>query len=50
MLAGKTISFSVVATGAEPLAYQWSKDGADIDGATSSALELADASADDAGD
>ena len=31
VLAGKTISFSVVATGAEPLAYQWSKDGADID-------------------
>jgi hypothetical protein len=50
VLAGKTISFSVVATGAEPLAYQWSKDGADIDGATSSALELADVSADDAGD
>jgi len=50
VLAGKTISFSVVATGAEPLAYQWSKDGADIDGATASALELADVSADDAGD
>ena len=42
MLTGKTISFSVVATGVEPLAYQWSKDGADIDGATASALELAD--------
>jgi hypothetical protein len=50
VLAGKTILFSVVATGAEPLAYQWSKDGADIDGATSSALELADVLADDAGD
>ena len=50
VLAGKTISFSVVATGVEPLAYQWSKDGADIDGATASALELADVSADDAGD
>ncbi len=50
VLTGKTISFSVVATGTEPLAYQWSKDGADIDGATSSALELADVSADDAGD
>ncbi len=50
MLTGKTISFSVVATGVEPLAYQWSKDGADIDGATASALELADVSADDAGD
>ena len=50
MLTGKTISFSVVATGVEPLVYQWSKDGADIDGATGSALELADVSADDAGD
>jgi len=50
VLAGKTISFSVVATGAEPLAYQWSKDGSAIDGATASALELADVSADEAGD
>ena len=50
VLAGKTISFSVVATGAEPLAYQWSKDGSAIDGATASVLELADVSADDAGD
>ena len=50
VLAGKTISFSVVATGAEPLAYQWSRDGVEIDGATSSALELADVSADNAGD
>jgi hypothetical protein len=50
MLTGKTISFSVVATGVEPLAYQWSKDGSEIDGATSSALELADVSADNAGD
>ena len=50
VLAGKTISFSVVATGVEPLAYQWSKDGAAIDGATASALELADVSADDASD
>ena len=50
MLTGKTISFSVVATGVEPLVYQWSKDGVDIDGATASALELADVSADDAGD
>ncbi len=50
VLAGKTISFSVVATGAEPLAYQWSRDGVEIDGATSSALELAEVSTDNAGD
>ncbi len=50
MLAGKTISFSVVATGAGPLAYQWSRDGMDIGAATSRALELSDVSAEDAGD
>ena len=50
VLAGKTISFSAVATGLEPLAYQWSKDGAAIEGAISSAFELSDVSADDAGD
>ena len=50
VLAGKTILFSVVTTGSEPLAYQWSKDGSEIDGATSSALELADVSANNAGD
>ena len=34
--AGQTASFSVVATGTEPLAYQWQKNGSDIAGATSS--------------
>ena len=34
--AGQTASFSVVATGTEPLTYQWKKDGSNIDGATSS--------------
>ena len=33
---GQTASFSVAATGTEPLAYQWKKDGSDIAGATSS--------------
>ena len=33
---GQTASFSVAATGTEPLAYQWKKDGIDIAGATSS--------------
>ncbi len=50
VLAGKTVSFSIVATGSEPLGDQWSKDGADIKGATAGSLELADVSADDAGD
>ena len=33
---GQTASFSVAATGTEPLAYQWKKNGSDIAGATSS--------------
>ena len=33
---GQTASFSVAATGTEPLAYQWKRDGIDIAGATSS--------------
>jgi len=34
--AGQTASFSVTATGASPLGYQWSKNGTAISGATSS--------------
>ena len=34
--AGQTASFSVAATGTEPLTYQWKKNGSDIAGATSS--------------
>jgi hypothetical protein len=33
---GQTATFSVVATGADPLLYQWLKNGGNIDGATSS--------------
>ena len=33
--AGQTATFSVVASGAAPLAYQWQMNGADISGATS---------------
>ena len=33
---GQTASFSVAATGTEPLTYQWKKNGSDIAGATSS--------------
>src|SRR5437899_13052948 len=33
--SGQTASFSVTATGAAPLSYQWNKNGAEISGATS---------------
>ena len=36
VIAGKTASFAVAATGTAPLTYQWSKNGAAISGATSS--------------
>ena len=35
-LAGQTATFSVTATGTAPLSYQWQKNGAAINGATSS--------------
>jgi hypothetical protein len=37
VIAGKTASFTVAASGTAPLTYQWSKNGAAITGATSSA-------------
>jgi hypothetical protein len=36
VIAGKTASFSVTATGTAPLTYQWSKNGTPISGATGS--------------
>jgi hypothetical protein len=36
VIAGNTASFTVAATGTTPLAYQWSKNGVAISGATSS--------------
>src|SRR6266700_1352766 len=40
--SGKTATFSVAATGTNPLAYQWKKNSVDISGATSSAYTTAD--------
>ena len=39
-IAGTDVTLSVVATGAGPLTYQWTKDGANIANATSSTLLL----------
>jgi hypothetical protein len=38
--AGAEVSFTVAASGTEPLGYQWSFGGTDLDGATDSALVL----------
>lgn len=47
--AGSPATFSVAATGTGTLAYQWSKNGALLSGATSSSFTIAAASAVDAG-
>jgi hypothetical protein len=39
-LVGASVSFSVVAGGAEPLQYQWRGNGADLAGATNAVLSL----------
>ncbi len=46
---GGFATFAVVATGTNPLTYQWKKDGADIVGATAATLTLANLAATDAG-
>ena len=47
---GETITLSVEASGQGPFAYQWMKDGEDIEGATSDTLTISTASASDDGD
>lgn len=37
---GQSASFSVTAAGSAPLTYQWTRDGADISGATAATLNL----------
>ena len=46
--SGATVTFSVVATGTSPLAYQWRKDGFSLPGATNATLVLANVSSSDA--
>ncbi len=43
VLAGTQVTFSAAATGTAPLAYQWQFDGANISGATNTALAITNA-------
>jgi hypothetical protein len=47
--APESASFSVVASGSSPLAYQWRRDGIDIPGATGSAYVLSETAVTDDG-
>jgi hypothetical protein len=49
VLPGQTAAFSVTVAGTAPLAYQWQFNGADIPGATNSALTIAPAGVANAG-
>lgn len=46
---GGPATFSVTATGAAPLSYQWTKNGAAINGATNATFTIASVTASDAG-
>jgi hypothetical protein len=46
---GATVSFTVIATGTAPLSYQWQKNGANLAGATSATLTLANVTSANAG-
>lgn len=46
---GGTVSFSVTASGHQPMSYQWLFDGAEIEGATSSMLIVSNAQPENAG-
>ena len=46
---GRAATFEVEASGGEPLSFQWRRDGADIPGATSATLTLANVSESDDG-
>ena len=47
---GDSVELSVTVVGSEPLAYQWSKGGVELEGATDSRLTLANVVPSDAGD
>ncbi|MBE0544962.1 MAG: immunoglobulin domain-containing protein [Verrucomicrobia bacterium] len=49
VIVGANVTFSVVADGTTPLSYQWSFNGTNLSGATSSSLTLSNAQFSDAG-
>jgi len=49
VLEGSTATFTVAATGAAPLSYQWRFNGVDLNGATQSSLSLAGVTTNQAG-
>jgi Ig-like domain-containing protein len=49
VVAGSNVTFTVMASGAPPLKYQWMKDGTYIEGANAATLSLANAQDVDAG-
>ncbi len=49
VIAGQTATFSVMASGAAPLTYQWNKNGAAISGATSTTYTTTPTSTSDSG-
>jgi endonuclease/exonuclease/phosphatase family metal-dependent hydrolase len=48
-IEGSNVTFSVVATGTEPMSYQWLLNGTNLDGATNSSLTLMAVTTNDAG-
>jgi hypothetical protein len=46
---GNTITLSVAATGPDPIQYQWTKDGMDLEGATATNFAISDAQVSDSG-
>ena len=48
-VVGDTVTLSVVAAGDEPIAYQWTQDGVNLTGKTSSVLTLTNAQVSDSG-
>jgi len=49
LVVGQSATFTVVATGSEPLGYQWKKAGVSIPGATSASYTIQSATASDDG-